>query len=303
MPVTKIALALIFVLTVSGCMTAWKRIDVPPSFDQSTVGRPAAIRGSRSGANGLDCYVNEPAETRELVTDPGSLSILVACYNFGGQLGEATDYDYAKVDFDAESGHVYEIVGYSLCAGCGTRSKLGFRYIEVLDVTNQEYVVIRRPIYGSKVDAIQSASMAVIILKAPRNDFHCELNPELDSRYGIGMLTPGVASYMVRCIRYNDPFGTRSGTKVEDAYEASMSFVALAGHVYKVDIDEKNPTCVQIFDVSREPRVIACVPAQQLEELIGRNRNDLVGKVTAFGSGADQTAPLAKRDPEKIDGV
>lgn len=267
---TKITLALIYVFTVSGCIAAWKKIDVPPSFDQSTTDNPAVIRGSRSSANRLDCHIRDPSHTRELVTDSGPLSLQVACYNLREQAGEVTDYAFAQAEFEAEPDHAYEIVGYSLCPRCRIRSKFDIQYIEILEVTNQEHVVIRRPLYDSEVTARESASMAVIVVQAPRNDFQCKLLSSTPTKPGVVMLTPGVATFTVRCLRYNNPFGTRSGYKVEDAYETSLTFDALAGHVYKIDIDEKNPSCIRVFDISRAPRVIGCVPAEQLDEFIGR---------------------------------
>ena len=116
----------------------------------------------------------------------------------------------------------------------------------------------------------------ILSIAATSNDFHCQLMSMSTTRYGVN-LTPGEATFTVRCLRYNNPFGTRSGNKIEDAYEASMSFDALAGHVYKIDIDEKNPTCILLIDVSREPQDIVCAPSTRLEDLIGRKRSDVFG--------------------------
>jgi hypothetical protein len=266
------AIILISLGVASGCATALRSVNMPKYLDISTGEQTAIIEGSKSGFNGYDCYVFEPSLTREIEVNSGKVAIRARCHTFGN---EGPDFKYAGFEFIAAPDHRYRLIGYSLCSGCGKRSKFDFLYVEILDVTNHLQVVVRRPLFGDRNNAIKSTTMAVVILRAPRNDFHCELMSEPRTRNGVHMLTPGPATYMVRCLRYNDPFGTRYGNKVNDAYEARMSFDALAGHVYKIDIDEKNPSCIQFLDISRAPRAIDCVPAEKLEELIGRKRIDL----------------------------
>ncbi len=71
-------------------------------------------------------------------------------------------------------------------------------------------------------------------------------------------------------MRYNDPFGTAPGDTVEDAYAANISFNAMAGRVYRVQMDNNNSPCIKISEVSHDVELLTCEPATRLDELIGR---------------------------------
>jgi len=131
-------------VSASACMTAWKRLDVPPGVDLSTSDKSAVIRGSRSGMNGLDCYISQPSRTRELIMDSGTLVIRAECYSWGGQLGESIDIRSAELTFDAQQGHEYKLVGFSTCMGCGKRSKLGHEHVDLIDKTDESRLIARQ---------------------------------------------------------------------------------------------------------------------------------------------------------------
>ena len=138
-------------VSVAGCMTAWKRVDVPASANLSTSDKTAVVRGSRSGMNGLDCYISEPFRTRELIIDAGSQTILASCYSWGGQVGESLDIRGAELTFEAQQNHEYELVGYSTCMGCGKRSKLGYEHVDLVDKTDGGRLIVREKlgsVYG-----------------------------------------------------------------------------------------------------------------------------------------------------------
>lgn len=145
---TSVLLIAAITISIAGCMTAWKRIDVPASTDLSTSENTAVIRGSRSGMNGLDCYISEPSRARELIVNAGSQTIVAACYSWGGQVGESIDFRGAMLTFEAQQNHQYVLVGHSTCMGCGKRSKLGYEHVDLVDKTDGDRLIVREKLGG-----------------------------------------------------------------------------------------------------------------------------------------------------------
>ena len=147
-PKKRILLVSTIVFSVAGCVTAWKRLDVPASVDLSTSAKTAVIRGSQSGMNGLDCYIGQPSRTRELIIDAGSHTILASCYSWAGEVGERLDKSGAFLTFEAQQNHEYVLVGYSTCMGCGKRSKLGYEHVDLVDKTDRNRLIVREKLGG-----------------------------------------------------------------------------------------------------------------------------------------------------------
>jgi hypothetical protein len=147
-PKKRILLVSTIAISAAGCMTAWKRLDVPASVDLSTSDKTAVILGSRSGMNGLDCYIGRPSLTRELIVDAGNQTIEAYCYNWAGEAGARLDQSGALLTFEAQQNHEYVLVGYSTCMGCGKRSKLGYEHVDLVDKTDGNRLIVREKLGG-----------------------------------------------------------------------------------------------------------------------------------------------------------
>lgn len=135
-----IAVIVILGATLSSCTTALRSLKMPEFVDVSRDEQTATIQGSKSGFNGYDCYILEPSLTKELRVDAGNVSIRARCHTFGN---EGPDFKYAGFDFNATPDHNYQLVGYSTCMGCGKRSRLGFPYIALIDLSDEKKVVLQ----------------------------------------------------------------------------------------------------------------------------------------------------------------
>lgn len=137
-------------VSLAGCMTVWRRLDVPPRVDLSTTAQTAVVRGSQSGLNGLDCFVSEPARARALTVDAGDQTLVASCYSWGGEAGTSLRMSGASLTFEALPGHDYAIVGYSTCLGCGKRTELGYEHVDLVDVTDEDRVIVRQRLSGAR---------------------------------------------------------------------------------------------------------------------------------------------------------
>jgi hypothetical protein len=269
-----------------GCFASVPVRDVAASADVSIGSVTATISGSYGGMlNVLRCHPTRPAKVEEITVDAGWNELLVACYRRGGVVGESMEYRVSYIAFEAEPGHSYRLVGNANCPGCGPRSQLEFEFVEVIDETDGDRIILRTPLATRFDSTVDTWKTAIVMLMAPKNDFLCRGDPQGQTGYskvysrerGIfgGFLEPGTASFTVRCIRLNDPFGTRSGTKVEDAYTADITFEAAVSQIFVFDIDEQDPSCISVNEVSRGYEQLACERATRLDEWIGMKRDDL----------------------------
>jgi hypothetical protein len=134
-----IAIIITSVIALSGCATALRSVNMPSFLNVSTSDQTAIIEGSKSGFNGYDCYVLEPSLTREIEVNAGNVTLLVRCHTFGN---DGPSFKYAEFEFVAVANHRYRIVGYSMCMGCGKRSRLGYPYVAILDLAGDSQPVI-----------------------------------------------------------------------------------------------------------------------------------------------------------------
>ena len=279
---------LAIVVTASGCMTAWKRVDVPASADLSTSTNTAVIRGSRSGMNGLDCYISGPSSSRELIVDAGEVSIRVTCYSWSGQVGESMHKRIAKLSFRAREGHTYELVGYSTCMGCGKRSRFGFEYVDLIDSSDGKRSVLSAP-FGYDVKDTRavvyfrrqrpSAELPCVYLDkaSPPGEiayihgdfvyYYAEGRSFKSTRIDDGHLElpPTPQTISVQCTaptgrKWNDS----AGGEITATFRAEFKLTAEPGHMYGIYMPDDGQQCVQVRDVFERKVTVECIEADKL---------------------------------------
>lgn len=275
---------------LSACVSnAITRHDVPTSANLSNGPETSIISGSNGGSlNGLACHPTQPAHAEQITVDSGWVELLVGCYRRGGVIGEQVARSVSFTAFDAKPGHRYRLVGTSTCAGCGPRTQLSFEFVAVIDESDGDKVILRTPLAARFDMTVDIWKTSIVMLGSPSNDFHCGIDPQGETEYskldrwkarghGIwgGFLKPSTALFTVRCVRFNDPLGTRSGQRVIDAYAADLKFEAEVSHIYVFDIDEHDPSCISVNEVSRGYRQLACESSFQLKAWIGKSRDEL----------------------------
>ncbi len=275
-------------VAVSGCVTAITDTlrDVKPQHDISTGSETAIIRGSEKGVmEPQTCHIYQPVSTMELLTDAGKVSLLAKCFGYGtyGRSGAV----YAGVEFTAEAGHAYLL---------GHQFETSYRTIDLIDVSDSNRLVIRRPLMFIETYAAESSSKAVVISGIGSDTIRCTFlraaEPLVgdqfadllrrhrhpvpsfyENEYTNLLLAPGQVTFTARCLKFGKRFGGK--TRVKLAYKADISFEVESGHLYKIDINIKRPECAQVTDISRDELPITCVPATQIDELLGLTTSEL----------------------------
>ena len=275
--------------TVPGCVTAWKRLDVPPSVDLSTSDSTAVISGSRSGINGLDCYISNPSRTRQLIVDAGDVSIRVECYSWGGEVGESMHTGKAEFAFQAEPDHAYELVGYSTCMGCGKRSRFGFEYVELVDQSDGKRFVLAAP-FGYRVSdkhAIvsfrrpdpednlpcvyvgkESPPSEVIYIPKPPAIYYIKNERFESTRIDNGYLELHVMdqTISVQCTAPTGRYARHSaGGPITATFRGQLQLTAQPGRMYAVYMPDDGNRCLQVQDVFNKQVVVECSEAEVLE--------------------------------------
>jgi len=253
--------------------------EVSRRHDISTTNDTAIIAGFKKGVmERTTCNIIQPAATMELIVDAGKTSLVVGCV-YDNLMTSMGRYKFAGVEFDAEAGHTYEI----------SRAMYG---IKLIDVSDSNRLVIRRPLMFSETYAAESSSKAVVISGSGSDTIRCNFlrtagplkgdqRADIYRRVGAPvpsfyeneyfnvLLTPGQVTVTARCINFEMPFFSGRKTRVKQAYTADISFVAKPGHLYEIEINIKRPECAQVTDVSRDELAITCEPATQIDELVG----------------------------------
>ncbi len=279
---------IVFAVAVSGCVTALTDTlpDVKPQHDISTGSDTATIKGSDKGVlEPQTCHIYEPDSKMMLETEAGKVSLIAKCFGYG-TYGRSNEV-YAGVEFTAEGGHTY-LLGHQF----GTT----YLTIDLIDVSDGNRLVIRRPLMRSETYAAESSSKAVVISGGGSDTIGCRVIRTTEPltgdrrtasylRYGWPvpsfyeieylnvLLTPGQVTFTARCLKFEKRFAGK--TRVKQAYTADISFVAKPGHLYEIDINIKRPECVQVTDISRDELPITCDPATQIDELLGLTTSEL----------------------------
>ena len=257
-------------LILGGCLGAIVHESrIPDQRDISTSDATVTIFGSGSGVNGLRCYPEiEGQRYRKIIMDAGDASLTVTCRQYN-EYGPAVRGD-VTFEFVADAGHEYKLIGYVHgCFGCGKSSRLGFDYVDLIDITDKKQVVFRSPFGGSGYfDEVTGEIKAIVVAANGSGSDHCgffEVTETITatgydiSRRSSRQLTPGPVLFAARCRNVN----FRGTTKA--IHDAQLAFEAVAGHLYAVELDPRTRKCIRVTDVTRNEQLVTCDPAIRVE--------------------------------------
>jgi hypothetical protein len=234
-----------------GFASMMKTHDVASRYDASTGTSTALVGGGEGEPFHPTCSILRDAGSyRELVIDAGSAFLQVDCHRGSGVFGQKKELlGRANIAFEAHAGHTYRIVA---------REDFGFPHVDVVDVEKNEQV-IQRSLLDSRYSTVRSTAIVTLVSRSGSGVISCKFTKPWDDRRVTSIVRrpesfvsqPYSHQITAECSTYAYLTGD-----VKERYEAPVNFVPVAGRLYTVHMDERDPEFLFVTDVSSDIQTI-----------------------------------------------